>query len=434
MIAQPSSAWTHRYNCGTPSTVAMTEAILPADYLLTDCRLANPEPDGRGYRICADAAIAIHGSRIVYAGPRAQLPALAADVRVRRLNGRLVTPGLIDCHTHLVFAGDRADEFEQRQHGASYAEIAAAGGGIRATVAATRTASADQLLTIALARAETLLADGVTAIEIKSGYGLDLASERKMLQVARRVGQVLGIDVQSTYLALHALPAEYDGRREAYLDAVIGQWLPTLHGERLIDAVDGFGEGIAFCREEIRRLFVAARALGLPLKLHADQLSDQGGAALVAEFGGLSADHIEYTAPQVAVQLAAAGSVAVLLPGAFYCLRETRRPPIAALRAAGVAMAVASDCNPGTSPLLSLRLAMNQACTLFGLTPTEAFAGVTVHAARALGWQDRKGQVAVGFDADLAIWNLRSPAELSYWLGGHGPESLFVGGRPRVFG
>lgn len=412
----------------------MTEPTQTADYLLTDCRLANPSADGSGYSVTEDAAIAMQGSRIVYAGPRAQWPAAATALRVSRLDGRLVTPGLIDCHTHLVFAGDRADEFEQRQNGASYAAIAAAGGGIRATVRATRAASAEQLLGLALARAETLLADGVTAIEIKSGYGLDLDSERKLLQVARRVGQVLGIDVQATYLALHALPAEYDGRREAYLDAVIEQWLPALHGERLIDAVDGFGEGIAFHHEEIRRLFAAATALGLPLKLHADQLSDQGGAALLAEFAGRSADHIEYTAPAVAAQLAAAGSVAVLLPGAFYCLRETVRPPIAALRAAGVAMAIATDCNPGTAPLLSLRLAMNQACTLFGLTPAEAFAGVTVQAARALGWQDRKGQVAAGFDADLAIWNLRSPAELSYWIGARGPESLFVRGRPRVFG
>ncbi|MGD9582413.1 MAG: imidazolonepropionase [Lysobacterales bacterium] len=411
----------------------MTEAILPADHLLSDCRLANPEPTGSGYRICDDAAVAIHGSRIVYAGPRARLPALAEGVRVHRLDGRLLTPGLIDCHTHLVFAGNRAGEFEQRQNGASYAEIAAAGGGIRATVEATRAASADQLLAGALDRAEALLADGVTAIEIKSGYGLDLASERKLLQVARRVGQLLGIEVQVTYLALHALPAEYADRRAAYLDAVINEWLPTLHGERLIDAVDGFGADIAFGREEIRRLFAAATALGLPLKLHADQLSDQGGAALLAEFAGRSADHIEYTAPDVCAQLAAAGSVAVLLPGAFYCLRENTRPPIAALRAAGVAMAIATDCNPGTSPLLSLRLAMNQACTLFGLTPAEAFAGVTLHAARALGWQERKGQIVAGFDADLAIWNLNNPAELSYWIGGRGPESLFVGGQPRVF-
>lgn len=412
----------------------MTEPSLPADYLLTDCRLANPREDGCGYRITADAAIAIRAARIVYAGPRAQLPAATAAAREMHLDGRLVTPGLIDCHTHLVFAGDRADEFERRQNGASYAEIASAGGGIRATVAATRAASTEHLLASALARAETLLADGVTAIEIKSGYGLDLPGERKLLQVARRVGQVLGIDVQATYLALHALPVEYQGQRTAYLDAVIDDWLPTLHGERLIDAVDAFGENIAFTPAEVRRLFVAARALGLPIKLHADQLSDQGGAALLAEFAGRSADHIEYTAPTDAARLAAAGSVAVLLPGAFYCLHESVRPPIAALRAAKVPMAIATDCNPGTSPLLSLRLAMNLACTLFGLTPAEAFAGVTVHAARALGWQTRKGQAAAGFDADLAIWNIASPAELSYWISARGPESLFVRGQPRVCG
>ena len=404
------------------------------DLLLTDCRLANPEPSGHGYRITENAAILIRGSRIHYAGPKSALTEDAASARQRRLEGRLVTPGLIDCHTHLVFAGDRADEFERRQNGASYEEIAAAGGGIRATVTATRRASAEQLLRLALARAETLLADGVTAIEIKSGYGLDLESERKMLQVARRVGQLLDIEVQTTYLALHALPAEYQDRRASYLDAVIEHWLPTLQREGLVDAVDAFGDDIAFRPEEIRRLLQAARALGLPVKLHADQLSDQGGAALVAEFSGLSADHIEYTAPAVAAALAASGTVAVLLPGAFYCLRETKRPAIAALRQAGVAMAVASDCNPGTSPMVSLRLAMNQACILFGLSPAEAFAGVTVHAARALGWQDQKGQVAAGYDADLAIWNLSSPAELSYWIGAPGPESLIVRGRPRVCG
>ena len=403
------------------------------DLLLTECRLVNPDPSGHGYQIVDDAVIAIAGSSIVYAGPRQALPSAIAGRAGKRLalDHRLVTPGLIDCHTHLVFAGDRAAEFEQRLSGASYAEIARAGGGILATVTATRAASVSALIESGLARAQSLLRDGVSSIEIKSGYGLDLDSERRMLQAARGIGKQLGIHVSTTLLGLHALPAEYRERRADYLDAVINVWLPTLHAEGLIDAVDAFCEHIAFTVEETRRWFTAAARLGIAVKLHADQLSNGAAAALVAEFGGRSADHLEYTDAAGVAAMAAAGTVAVLLPGAFYCLRQSQLPPIAALRRHGVAMAVATDLNPGTSPLCSLRLAMNQACTLFRLTPAEAFAGVTCHAAQALGLGKRKGRIERGYDADLAVWNLHHPAELSYWMGAPGPQHLFASGQQR---
>jgi imidazolonepropionase len=349
--------------------------------------------------------------------------------RVELLGGALVTPGLIDAHTHLVFAGNRAHEFDLRLNGATYAEIAQAGGGILSTVRATRAASEDELFAMSLPRARALLRDGVTTLEIKSGYGLDFETERRQLRVAQRIGAALGIEVKLTYLALHALPPEFVDRRDDFIDVVCKDWLPRLHAEGLVDSVDAFCEGIAFTPAETRRLFDAARALGLPVKLHADQLSDLDGAALAAEFGGLSADHLEYTNDEAVARMAQAGTVAMLLPAAFYCLRETRLPPIESFRRHGVAMAVASDLNPGTSPMLSLRLAMNQACTLFRLTPEEAIRGATIHAATALGLAGRKGRLVPGHDADLAVWDVRAPAELCYWIGGSGPSALFAGGQ-----
>lgn len=399
------------------------------DWLLLDAR-AMTLADERGYGLIEDAAIGIVGNRIVYAGRRADLP-LAPDTmaeRVELLGGALVTPGLVDAHTHLVFAGHRAHEFDMRLNGATYAEIAQAGGGILSTVRATRAASEDELFAMSLPRARALLRDGVTTVEIKSGYGLDVESERRQLRVARRIGQALGITVRTTYLALHALAPEFVDRRKEFVDAVCQEWLPRLHGEGLVDAVDAFCEGIAFTPAETRRLFEAAGALGLPVKLHADQLSDLGGAALAAEFGALSADHLEYTNDEAVARMAKAGTVAMLLPAAYYCLRETTLPPVEAFRRQGVAMAVASDLNPGTSPILSLRLAMNQACTLFRLTPEEAIRGTTLHAARALGLAARKGRLAAGYDADLAVWEVGAPAELCYWIGGPGPTALFANG------
>ena len=399
------------------------------DWLLLDAR-AMTLAEQRGYGLIEDAAIGIAGHQIVYAGRRADLP-FAPDAmaeRVELLGGALVTPGLIDAHTHLVFAGHRAHEFEMRLNGASYAEIAQAGGGILSTVRATRAASEDELFAMSLPRARALLRDGVTTLEIKSGYGLDFESERRQLRVARRIGQALGIDVRTTYLALHALAPEFVDRRREFIDTVCQDWLPRLNDEGLVDAVDAFCEGIAFTPAETRRLFEAARALGLPVKLHADQLSDLDGAAIAADFGALSADHLEYTNDEAVARMARSGTVAMLLPAAFYCLRETTLPPIEAFRRHGVAMAVASDLNPGTSPMLSLRLAMNQACTLFRLTPEEAIRGTTVHAAAALGLAQRKGRLAAGYDADLAIWEVGSPAELCYWIGGPGPIALFANG------
>jgi imidazolonepropionase len=398
------------------------------DVLLTGATLATFASDAP-FGLVPDGALAIRDGCIAWIGARAELPEGAAALAAAtiELDGRLVTPALIDCHTHLVFGGNRAHEFDLRLNGASYAQIAEAGGGIVSTVAATRAADESALLDAATRRAKALLADGVATLEIKSGYGLTLDDERKMLRVARRVGATLGMAVRTSFLGLHALPPEYRDRRDAYVDAVCDVWLPTLAGEGLVDAVDAFCEGIGFTPAETRRLFERARALGLPVKLHAEQLSDQGGAALVARHGGLSADHLEYLDAAGVTAMAAAGTVAVLLPGAFYALRETRLPPIDALRAAGVPMAVATDCNPGTSPLLSLRLAAGMACTLFRLTPDEALRGVTVHAARALGLSDR-GTLAVGQRADLAVWNVSDPAELCYWIGGALLSECWIGG------
>jgi imidazolonepropionase len=398
------------------------------DRLLLNATLATFAGDAP-YGLIEHGAIAMHHGRIAWLGRMDALPDApgALAMSVESLDGALVTPGLVDCHTHLVFGGDRAHEFDLRLNGASYEDIARAGGGIAASVNATRAASEEQLFTHSLPRAQALLADGVTTLEIKSGYGLDLDSERRMLRVARRIGRELGISVRTSFLGLHALPPEYRDRRDGYVSLVCDTMLPALAAEGLVDAVDAFCESIGFSRKETRRVFESATQLGLPVKLHAEQLSDLGGAALVAEYGGLSADHLEHVGEAGIRAMAAAGTVAVLLPGAFYALRETRLPPIDLLRRYGVPMAVATDCNPGTSPLLSLRLAAGMACTLFRLRPEEALRGVTVNAARALGLQDR-GILAPGQRADLVIWNVREPAALCYWIGGALARTVLVGG------
>ena len=402
------------------------------DHLLLDATLATFAGE-QPFGLIEHGALAIQDGRIAWVGPASALPGRADELAatVETLDGALVTPGLIDCHTHLVFGGDRAHEFDLRLNGASYEGIARAGGGIASTVRATRMADEDELLRQSLPRAQALLRDGVTTLEIKSGYGLELEGERRMLRVARRIGERLGLGVRTSFLGLHALPPEYRERREAYVAQVCDVMLPALAAEGLVDAVDAFCEGIGFSRDETAHVFARARQLGLPVKLHAEQLSDLDGAALVAEYGGLSADHLEHLSDHGIRAMAAAGTVAVLLPGAFYALRETRLPPIDALRAHRVPIAIATDCNPGTSPLLSLRLAANMACTLFRLTPEEALRGVTVHAARALGLADR-GTLAVGQRADLAVWNAREPAELCYWIGGELLRALWVGGRPVI--
>ena len=399
------------------------------DLLLVHATLATldgPAPFG----LVEDGALACKDGRIAWLGPMRDLPATVDAAQTLDLAGALLTPGLVDCHTHLVFAGNRAGEFDLRLNGASYEDIARAGGGILSSVRATRAASEDALLAQSLPRARALLRDGATTLEIKSGYGLDLDGERKMLRVARRIGVELGVAVRTTFLAAHALPPEFAGRPDDYLDAAIA-WLPALHAEGLVDAVDAFCEGIGFSPAQTRRMFAAARALGLPVKLHADQLSDLGGAALAAEFDGLSADHIEHTGEAGVRAMAARGTVAVLLPGAFHVLRETRLPPIALLREHDVPMAVATDCNPGTSPLLSLRQAMQLACTHFRLTPEEALRGASVNAARALGLHDR-GRLRVGLRADCVAWDATHPAELCYWLGGQLATRVLVQGQPLI--
>jgi imidazolonepropionase len=400
------------------------------DGLLLDCTLATLAENGVPYGLIDDAALAWQDGMIVFAGRRSELPdsLRSSAAQVDSASGALVTPGLIDCHTHLVFGGDRASEFEQRLKGASYEDIAKRGGGIASSVRATRAADEDTLFAQSLPRARALLADGATTIEIKSGYGLDQGSELRMLRVARRIGSELGITVRTTLLAAHALPPEFKDRPDAYIDEVCAHILPAAAQEGLADAVDAFCERIAFTPAQTRRVFDKARELGLRVKLHADQLSDLGGAALAAEFRALSADHLEWTSEAGVRAMAASGSVAVLLPGAFYALRETRLPPIEALRAAGVPIAIATDLNPGTSPLLSLRLAMSMACTLFRLTPEEALRGASTNAARALGLADR-GVLEAGKRADFVIWNAQRPADLCYWIGGSLVRSVYSGGR-----
>jgi imidazolonepropionase len=398
------------------------------DHLLLDCHLATLA-DAHGYGAIADGAIGWRDGVITFAGRSSDLPDRPETLaRVcESMGGALVTPGLVDCHTHLVFAGDRGHEFEMRLQGESYEAIARAGGGILSSVRATRAASEEALFEQSLPRALGLVRDGATTLEIKSGYGLDLDTEMKMLRVARRIGETLGITVRTTFLGLHALPPEFKDRRGDYVAMVCDEWLPAVAREGLADAVDAFCEGIAFAPDEVRRCFGHARELGLPVKLHADQLSDLGGAALAAEFGGLSADHLECASTDAVVAMARSGTTAVLLPGSFYALREARLPPIDALRQRGVAMAIATDLNPGTSPLRSLRLAMNMACTLFRLTPEEALRGATASAAAALGLPDR-GTLAVGQRADVVVWDARHPAELAYWIGGTLASRVFAGG------
>ncbi|MDH4583791.1 imidazolonepropionase [Pseudomonas sp. BN415] len=395
-------------------------------HLWQNCHAATMK-DGK-YAIIEDAVLVTYSGRIEWIGPREALPAIPYDVDVD-LNGAWVTPGLIDCHTHLVFGGDRSREFEQRLEGVSYAEIAAQGGGIASTVRATREASEDDLLESATRRARQLLRDGVTTLEVKSGYGLDLASERKMLRVARRLGETLPMTVRATCLAAHALPPEYAGRADDYIDHICNEMLPTLAGEGLVDAVDAFCEHLAFSPAQVERVFKVARELGLPVKLHAEQLSSLHGSALAARYQALSADHLEYMTEDDAIAMAAAGTVAVLLPGAFYLLRETQLPPIDALRKHGVAMAVSTDLNPGTSPALSLRMMLNMACTSFRLTPEEALAGATLHAAKALGLADSHGSLEVGKVADFIAWDIQRPAELAYWLGGDLPKRVIRHGQ-----
>ncbi|AFJ57999.1 MAG: imidazolonepropionase [Pseudomonadales bacterium RIFCSPLOWO2_12_60_38] len=369
------------------------------------------------YSIIEDAAMVTAGSLIEWVGPRSQAPT-ADYAQVHDLQGAWVTPGLIDCHTHTVFGGNRSGEFEQRLEGVSYAEIAAKGGGIASTVRATRAASEDELFSSAEKRLRSLLRDGVTTVEIKSGYGLDLANERKMLRVARRLGEALPVSVRATCLAAHALPPEYKDRADDYIEHICSQMLPALAAEGLVDAVDAFCEYLAFSPEQVERVFKVAQQLGLPVKLHAEQLSSLHGSSLAARYHALSADHLEFMTEEDAIAMAAAGTVAVLLPGAFYFLRETQLPPMEALRKHGVKIAIASDLNPGTSPALSVRLMLNMACTLFRMTPEEALAGATQHAATALGLGDTHGSLEVGKVADFVAWQIDRPADLAYWLGG----------------
>ncbi|MCA1861704.1 imidazolonepropionase [Janthinobacterium sp. HSC-3S05] len=393
------------------------------DMVIHNVHLATME---QGYGELLDAAITVKDGRIAWFGPGDELPGSGAVLHDGQ--GCWLTPGLIDCHTHIVHAGNRSDEFEARLNGASYEDISRAGGGIMSTVRATRAASDDELLRQSLPRVLALLAEGVTTLEIKSGYGLDADSEAKMLRVARRIGEQLPVTVRTTFLGAHALPPEYAGQADSYIDLLCAQMLPQLAGDALVDAVDAFCERIGFTPAQTERVFAAARALNLPVKLHAEQLSDLGGAALVARYDGLSADHLEFLSDEGVAAMAQHGTVAVLLPGAYYFLRETQAPPVAALRAAGVPMAVSTDCNPGTSPMTSLLLAMNMACTLWRLTPQEALAGCTLHAARALGLQHETGSLAVGKRADFALWRIARPADLAYALGLNPCAGVVYGG------
>ena len=400
--------------------------MLACDLLLTDAKLATMAGDD--YGIVENGAIAIRDGMISWLGPSPELPAVDAAV-TRSVDGRWMTPALIDCHTHLAFAGNRAAEFEQRLKGCSYEEIAQAGGGIMSTVRATRDASADDLLAQSRARLLQLRREGCATVEIKSGYGLDVATEIRLLAIARELGRTSGITVQTTFLGAHAVPAEYRGRPDDYIDLVVGEMLPAVATGGLADAVDAFCESIAFSTDQVARVFDKAAELGLPVKLHADQLSDGGGAELAASYAALSADHLEYTHFNGVKALADADTVAVLLPGAFLTLGETTRPPVNPLRDEGVPIAIASDCNPGTSPVCSIRATMSLATTLFRLTPEESLAGVTRNAARALGLRDR-GTLDVGKRADIAVWDIGHPQELSYWIGMNELAELLVAGVP----
>lgn len=383
--------------------------------LLTNATIATLQ-NNLDYGLIEDGAIALKDEQIAWVGPAADIPDAYAADKTHDLGGRLVTPALIDCHTHIVFGGHRAAEFEQRLNGASYEEVARAGGGIVSTVTATRRANEPALLADALTRVDALIAEGVTLIEVKSGYGLNQESELKMLRVARQIAQVRPVEVRTSFLGAHAVPPEFQGRPDAYIDDICIPTLRAAHREGLVDAVDGFCEGIAFDTAQISRVFEVAVDLGLPIKLHAEQLSNIGGTQLAAKYSALSADHVEYATDADAQALAKSGTVAVVLPGAFYTLRETQAPPIQSFRSHGVPMALATDCNPGSSPLASPLLAMNMACTLFRMTPLEALLGLTAHAATALGAQNR-GRITAGARADLCVWNANNPAELAYRIG-----------------
>lgn len=398
------------------------------DTLWHNLHVATMTAGDAAYGAIKDAAIAVSDGRIAWIGPRADLPQQPARETID-LDGRWITPGLIDCHTHLVFGGDRAQEFERRLEGASYEQIARAGGGIVSSVRATRAASEAELFDSAARRLQDLLAEGVTTVEIKSGYGLDTETELRMLRVARHLGEHYPVTVRTSGLAAHALPPEYRDRPDAYIDLVCEEIIPRMAAAGLADAIDGFCENIAFSRQQIARVFDAAAAHDLPVKLHAEQLTDQGGAALVAEYGGLSADHLEYLSTAGIRAMARAGTVAVLLPGAFYTLRETQLPPVQGLRDNGVPIAIATDCNPGTSPSRSLRLMLNMACTLFRMTPEEALAGVTRCAAQALGLSTSHGTLEVGKTADFVAWDIQRPSELAYWVGGNVCAAKYRHGR-----
>jgi imidazolonepropionase len=407
-------------------TIAILEFSQLAEAVWQGAGLATMQPGSVPYGAIGDGALAIGGGRILWVGLRTDLPAglIGPDTRFHDGAGRWITPSLIDCHTHIVFAGNRAGEFEARLAGHSYESAARHGGGILSTVRATREASEAELVASATPRLLRLMAGGVRVVEIKSGYGLTLESERKMLRAARALGRAYNIEVRTSFLGAHALPPEFAGRADAYIDHLIADMLPALAAENLVDAVDAFAETIAFSTDQISRLFEAAQRAGLPVKLHADQLTDGGGARLAARFGALSADHLEYTSEDGVRAMAEAGTVAVLLPGAYATVGASQPPPVAAFRAHGVGMAVATDCNPGSSPLCSLLMAMNLACALFRLTPEEALAGVTREAARALGLAGRLGTLEAGKEASFAVWKIGHPRELAYWMGGLAPESV----------
>ena len=398
----------------------------PRDQLLTNLRAATMS-GADAYGLIDDAAIAVQAGKVAWVGPRADVPDAYAALPQWAFKGRLVTPALIDCHTHVVHGGHRAVEFEMRLNGASYEEVARAGGGIISTVTATRTASVADLIAQALPRVDAMLAEGVAVIEVKSGYGLDRDTELNMLRAARALPQHRPVRVVTSFLGAHAVPAEYNGRPDAYIAEVCIPTLRAAQAEGLVDAVDAFCEGIAFQPYQLVPLFDVAQELGLPIKLHAEQLSNLGGAKLAASFGALSADHIEYLDEDGALAMAQAGTVGVILPGAFYTLRETQAPPIDLLRNHNVPMALATDCNPGSAPMTSLLLTMNMGCTLFRMTPEEALRGVTTHAARALGLKDC-GQIAPGLRADLAVWDVAHPAELAYRIGFNPLHARIIGG------
>lgn len=401
--------------------------------LWINARIATMTENGEPYGMIENGAIAIEGDRIAWLGIMDQLPGNACELaqEVTDCQGQLVTPGLIDCHTHLVYGGDRSEEFEMRLNGASYEEIARAGGGIVSTVKATRAASEEELFQQALPRLKRLMADGVTTVEIKSGYGLALEHEAKQLRVARRLGAEYPVSVKTTFLGAHALPPEYKGRADDYIDLVCNEMMPAIYAEGLADAVDAFCEGIGFSVEQTERVFHAAELQGLRVKLHAEQLSDLGGSRLAAKHNALSADHLEYLNENDIAKMKASGTVAVVLPGAFYCLRETKLPPIQALRNAGVPIALATDCNPGSSPVVSLLLMLSMGCTLFHMTPEETLAGVTRNAAKALGVDREVGTLEMGKRADLILWRAKNPAQLSYLVADLPCEQVLFAGAKR---